>query len=66
MKFNVVMNSSTGEIMITVPDGPNDKRIRKTMRAIKEMIKEDHGFEIIIKDLSEETSERIFWEKQLS
>ena len=66
MKFNVVMNVSTGEIMITAPDGPNEKRIRKTMKAIKDMIKEDHGFEIIIKDLSEETSERIFWEKQLS
>ena len=66
MKFNVVMNVSTGEIMITAPDCPNEKRIRKTMKAIKDMIKEDRGFEIIIKDLSEETSERIFWEKQLS
>ena len=59
------MNASTGEIMITSADGPIEKRTRKTMRTIKEMIKEDHGFEIIIKDLSEETSVRLFWEKEL-
>lgn len=65
MKFNVVYNLSTGEIMITAPDGPVEKRTRKTMKIIKEMIKEDHGFEIVIKDLSEETSVRHFWEKEL-